>query len=186
MMARLCRWIDKRFSVADLTALVRDTRTAPVIGTGAIWWSAWTLFATGLKSLNALEGQMRPGHRLERLVGRRKPSVDRVGDVYCLVDPGGQREILWRILTGLKRGKNLPQRWPLRFAAIDGHEFFSLTQALLPRVLDAHADGQRRAGPGGVSPRGLLSAFEPEASRAARRGAPGRRRGRAAGGRQAP
>jgi len=74
------------------------------------------------------------------------------------MDAAVLRGMLRAVNHQLKRNKLLPLKRPLRFAALDGHEFFSLTKALLPAVLPAPPYRQWRGGDR-VLPRGrrLLS-----------------------------
>jgi hypothetical protein len=62
---------------------------------------------------------------LDGLVGPRKPSADRLGEVFEEIDPEEQRLMLGEIHHQLGRNKVLNSRWPLRFVALDGHEFYS-------------------------------------------------------------
>lgn len=84
------------------------------------------MFVTRLRSLNALEGELHVLRRWEKLVGRRKPSADCVGRVVALMDSEQLRDLLSNINHRLRRNKVLEDNpWPLRFVAMDGHEFFS-------------------------------------------------------------
>jgi ribosomal 50S subunit-associated protein YjgA (DUF615 family) len=81
---------------------------------------------TRLGSLNALEGELRVPRRWEKIVGARKPSADRIGQVMDQIDPEPLRDMLSGINHKLRRNKALDESpWPLRFAVLDGHEFFS-------------------------------------------------------------
>jgi hypothetical protein len=81
---------------------------------------------TRLRSLNALEGELRIPRRWDKIVGPRKPSADRVGQVVALIDPQALRDMLSAINHKLRRNKALDDSpWALRFVALDGHEFFS-------------------------------------------------------------
>ena len=131
MMNRFCGYIEKVFGVGEWIARISDSRAAPQIPTSAIWTSGFLMSATRLGSLNAMESELRIPKRLDGLVGRRKPSADTVGRVYSLIDPADQREMLGHILHRLGRNKVLENRWGLRFAAVDGHEFFSQSASAL-------------------------------------------------------
>jgi len=124
MMARFCRYADKVFGLGQKIAAFGDARLRPQITTSAIWTSAFAMFATRLGSLNAMESELRVPKRLDGLLGPRKPSADTVGRVYGLMDPAQQRQMLRQIDHRLGRNKVLQNDWPLRFAAVDGHEFF--------------------------------------------------------------
>jgi hypothetical protein len=83
------------------------------------------MFALRPGSLNAIEGRLRVPKRLDKIVGKRKPSADRIGDVYCLLETASLRRVLRGIASGLKRNKVFTGGIsPLLFAAVDGHEFF--------------------------------------------------------------
>lgn len=125
MMGRFCRYIEKVFRLGRLIGGVSDGRVKPQICTPAIWTSTFFMSATRLGSLNAMESELRIPKRLDGLVGVRKPSADTVGRVYSLMDPACQRQMLRQILHRLGRNKVLQNSWPIRFAAVDGHEFFS-------------------------------------------------------------
>ena len=126
MMARFCRYIEKVFDFGAALETLRDSRTQPQIPASSVWLSAFVLFATGRASLHAMESELRMPRRLERLVGRRKPSADTLGRVMGLIDSGSLRRILREINHRLRRKKALQDNpWALRFAAVDGHEFFS-------------------------------------------------------------
>jgi len=125
MMRRFLRYADKVFDIGQVAATLRDARVEPRIPTGAIWMSALVMFVTRRGSLNGIEKELRVPKRLDGLLGPGKPSADTIGDVYALMDSEPLRAYLCRINHRLKRNKALPTVLPLRFAAIDGHEFFS-------------------------------------------------------------
>jgi hypothetical protein len=79
MMARCCRYLDKAFDWSSRLLTLHDARQQPQIPTAAIFTSALMMCATRLKSLNALEGELRVPRRWEKIVGPRKPSADRRG-----------------------------------------------------------------------------------------------------------
>ena len=81
-----------------------------------------------------MEQQLRQPKRIERLIGRVKPSADRMGDVLGLMEPDQLREMLSRINHQLGRNKALRNNWPLRVGAMDGHEFFSQSTSMLSPV----------------------------------------------------
>jgi hypothetical protein len=126
MMARFCRYLEKLFDWSGQLALVRDNRPRPQIPTAAVVTSALLMAATRLRSLNALESELRRGGRWERLVGRRKPSADSLGRIVGRIDPEALRALLSWINHRLRRKKILADNpWALRVATFDGHEFFS-------------------------------------------------------------
>jgi hypothetical protein len=125
MIRRFCCYIDKVFDFGDRVRLLRDKRQRPRIPTSAIWTSAFTMFAMHHGSLNAIESELRIPKRLDGLVGSAKPSADRIGDVFCLIPPEDLRAMLSGINHQLGRNKVFNKAAPWRFAALDGHEFFS-------------------------------------------------------------
>lgn len=126
MMARFARYIEKVFDFGQALATLRDSRTRPQIPTASVWTSAFLMFATRGGSLNALESELRVPKRLEALVGRRKPSADTIGRVMAQTHTAPLRKILRDNNHRLRRKKALDDNpWALRFAAVDGHEFFS-------------------------------------------------------------
>jgi hypothetical protein len=125
MMRRFLRYADKVFDIGQALGTLGDARMEPRIPTGAIWMSALVMFLTRRGSLNGIEKELRMPRRLDGLVGGSKPSADTIGAVYALMDSEPLRAYLCRINHRLKRNKALPRALPLRFAAIDGHEFFS-------------------------------------------------------------
>jgi len=125
MMRRFCHYAVKVFGLPQLIPELRDTRIRPQIPTAAAWTSAFVMFATRLGSLNAAESDLRIPRRLDPLVGPRKPSADTIGRTYACMESGGQRHILRSIHLRSRRNKAQQNTWPLRFAAFDGHEFFS-------------------------------------------------------------
>lgn len=126
MMARFCRYLEKVLDWSSRLLTLHDARRRPQIPTAAIFTSALMMCATRLRSLNALEGELRVAARWEKIVGPRKPSADRVGQVTALLDPEELRDMLSGINHKLRRNKALADNpWALRFVALDGHEFFS-------------------------------------------------------------
>jgi len=126
MMTRLCRYIDKVFDFTASLRALRDTRAQPQIPTSAVWTSAFFMFVMRQGSLNAIESELRVPRRLEPLVGPRKPSADTIARVMGMIDAETLRQILRENNRRLRRKKALEDNpWALRFAAVDGHEFFS-------------------------------------------------------------
>jgi hypothetical protein len=125
MMARFCRYVEKVFGLGTQIKQLSDTRRKPQIPTSAVFLSAFMMFVTRLQSLNAMEGQLRMPGRWEKIVGKRKPSADRIGEVGALMDPEQLRDMLSSVNHRLRRNKALDENpWHLRFVAVDGHEFF--------------------------------------------------------------
>ena len=131
MISRFCGYLDKVFDFGDRVREIKDTRQKPRIPTSAIWSSAFLMFALRRGSLHAIESELRVPKRLEGLVGPQKPSADRIGDVFCLIPPEALRAMLSGINHQLGRNKVFDKAGPWRFVALDGHEFFSQSLALL-------------------------------------------------------
>lgn len=141
MMARFCAYVEKVFDLGARLGALRDARLRPLIPTSGVFASVLVMFASGRKSLNALEPDLRIPARLRGLVGRRVPSVDTIGRIYATMDCQGLREMLRGIAGQLKRNKAVSNGGDWYFAAVDGHEFFRQPQALLPALPDPHDYG---------------------------------------------
>jgi hypothetical protein len=140
MMARFCSYIDKVFQFRQLTALLTDSRPAPMIPTAAIFGTAFAMFATGRGSLNGIDKERHFPGRLRQLVGPRVPSGDSVGRVYALLDSSVLRQVLRDVHLRIKRNKVLRGSGDWMFAAVDGHEFFRQPQTLLRPMPHPHLD----------------------------------------------
>jgi len=123
-MSRFLRYSQKVFDLGVLVAYLKDTREKPQIPVRAIWGSALAMFLTRRNSINGVQIDLRWPSRMNGIVGMRKPGGDRIGQVYELMDPDSQREILKRIHHQLSRNKALNTGWAWRFLALDGHELF--------------------------------------------------------------
>ncbi len=153
MLARFSCYLEKVFDFEQLLATVQDARPQPRIPARAIWSSAFAMAVLRVGSLNALESALHLPRRLEKFVGPVKPSVDTIGRVTARIAPEILRTMLARINHRLGRNKLFPKRWSLRFAAIDGHEFFSQPASLLPGVQPSHDHGRRARGSRVLPPR---------------------------------
>jgi hypothetical protein len=142
MMTRFCRYIDKVFDFGQQIHSLRDARKRPRIPTAALWGSVLFLFVMRHRSLNAMEQEIRRPKRVERLIGKIKPSADRMGDVLGLMEPDRFREMLSRINHQLGRNKARRTGWPLRVGVFDGHEFFSQSAPMLSPVLSTDSEGE--------------------------------------------
>lgn len=126
MMVRFLRYCRKVFDIPNHAEGLSDPRPKPQIPISAVFTSAFLMCATRLRSLNALETELREQGRWEKIIGKRKPSADSMGRIVNLIDPEELRQILSCVGHRLRRNKVLDDApWPLRFVAIDGHEFFS-------------------------------------------------------------
>lgn len=121
MFRRFCRYAAKVFDLPALIARLRDERPSPRIPTGKVWETVLSLLVTGRPSLHAVEADRHRGQR----PGTGPPSDDTLGRVFDALDSEPLRQMLAGINHQLKRNKALPLVWNLRFAAVDGHEFFS-------------------------------------------------------------
>lgn len=140
MMARFYGYVDKVFQFRRLMNRLTDSRLEPLIPTAAVFGTAFAMFATGRGSLNAIDKERHFPGRLQRFVGPRVPSGDTVGRVYAQLDSGVLREILKDVHLRIKRNKMLDNTAGWLFAAVDGHEFFRQSQALLRPVPDPYPD----------------------------------------------
>jgi len=131
MLSRFFRYLDKVFDFGLWVEGLSDARVRTQCSTASIWLSGFMMFAMRRGSLNAIEQDLRVPKRLDALMDGVKPSADTIGRVFALMDPGQFRSMLSRINHRLGRNKALTTDWPLRFAAVDGHEFFSLTSSSL-------------------------------------------------------
>ena len=140
MMARFCAYIDKVFHFRERAATLTDSRSQPVIPTRAVFATAFTMFATGRGSLNAIDKERHFPGRLRDIVGPRTPSADTIGRVYARLDSDTLRQMLAAINLRIKRNKMLSTTTGWLFAAVDGHEFFRQPQTLLRSVPHPHVD----------------------------------------------
>ena len=134
MMSRFCRYVEKVFDFGQRVKVIQDSRQKPRIPTAAIWLSAFLMLATRRGSLNAIESELHRSKHFKCLIGCHQPSADRMGDVFCLIPSEQLRAMLSGINHRLGRNKVLSEEGPLRFAALDGHEFFSQSASMLSGV----------------------------------------------------
>jgi len=134
MMSRFGRYVEKVFDFGQRVRTLQDTRQKPRIPTAAIWFSVFLMFVTRRGSLNAIESELRRSKHLKYLMGCYQPSADRMGDVFGLIPSEQIRSMLSGINHRLGRNKVLSKEGPLRFAALDGHEFFSQSASMLSGV----------------------------------------------------
>jgi len=131
MVMRFARYVEKVFGLSSLVGGLRDSRKEPQIPTGKIFLAGLFSFVFRCLSLNALEVLLRIPGRFNALLGRRVPSVDRIGDVFPLIPSESVRFILTQCAQQLGRNKALESPWRTRWGVIDGHEFFSRPEAAL-------------------------------------------------------
>jgi hypothetical protein len=125
MMRRFCRYAAKVFNLPALMARLRDSRVHPLYSTQHVWETVALLLATGRGSLHAIEADRHARQQGSANPGTGPPCDDTLGRVFEALDPEPVRQMLADIQHQLKRNKALPLVWNLRFAAVDGHEFFS-------------------------------------------------------------
>ncbi len=77
MMARFCRYLEKVFAFCERIGSLHDRLKRPRIPTATVWGSIFFLFVLRQWSLNAMESTLRMHRRMERLIGKTKPSADR-------------------------------------------------------------------------------------------------------------
>jgi len=157
MMVRFCRYVEKVFNFGQRVKVIQDSRQKPRISTAAIWLSAFFMFVIRKGSLNAIESELHRSRRLERLIGFQKPSADRIGDVFCLIPSEQLRVMLSGINHQLGRNKVFLKEGALRFAALDGHEFFSQSASMLSWLFPAEDQDPWRRGDRILSSRSRLS-----------------------------
>lgn len=144
MMSRFCRYIDKIFDFRSRLSGLTDSRKKPQLSPQAAFLSAFFLFSTGRKSLTAMETELRIPKRFDELIGPNKPGADSMGRILSVMDNGPLRHMLYGCHRQLKRNKVVQTDWPIRFAAVDGHEFFSLRASSLRRLLRTHNPHEER------------------------------------------
>jgi hypothetical protein len=134
MMTRFCNYVDKCFHLQELFPILTDARPKPQISNAAVFASVFGLFAGNRTSLNSLEKDLvRIPTRLRGVVGPRPPSIDTIGRVYSVLDNDPLRQLLVHIHHRLKRNKALADGDDLKFAAVDGHEFFKSRKRCCPQ-----------------------------------------------------
>jgi len=125
LIKRFCGYINKVFDFKQQIHGIVDNRKKPEIPSKNIWLSGVFMFALRVGSLNAIDTELRLPKRMEKLIGKRRPSGDSIGRVFVGINTEPIREILSGINHKLKRNKALRTQWPMRFVSIDGHELFS-------------------------------------------------------------
>ena len=125
MIRRFCRYAAKIFHLPALMARLRDSRIHPLYSTQYVWQTVVLLLATGRGSLHSIEADRHCRQQGGVKPGTGPPCDDTLGRVFEALDPEPVRQMLMDIYQRLKRNKAVPLVWNLRFAAVDGHEFFS-------------------------------------------------------------
>jgi len=125
LIKRFCGYINKVFSVSRGIQDIVDKRRRPEISPRGVWLSGLFMFVLRLGSLNAVDTELHLPRRMEKLIGKRKPSGDSIGRVFSGMDTEPIRDMLSLINHKLKRNKALRTNWSMRFVSIDAHELFS-------------------------------------------------------------
>jgi len=128
MMKRFLSYINKIFDFDRSAQTITDKRKQPYLPTKNIFYSAFIMFALRIKSLNQLEENIRRSKRLGLICGGLTPSGDTIGRVFSLINTDDLRKMLRDINHRLKRNKVFQNELNLQFAAVDGHELFSLKE----------------------------------------------------------
>jgi len=119
------------FDFSDKVATLKESRIKPQISTSSVWLSAFAIFTTRRRSLNAIETLLAIPKQLDNLIGPHKPGADTIGRVCGLNDAEPLRMMLCHINHQLGRNKALENNRPMRIVAFDGHEFSSQPTSLL-------------------------------------------------------
>ena len=69
--------------------------------------------------------ELRLPKKIDSFIGKDKPSIDTIGEVFTKIIPDDLRRLHWNNCYQLKRNKALDTNLPLNAVGIDGHEFFS-------------------------------------------------------------
>lgn len=125
MIKRFSSYIKKVFDFIGQIQRIEDSRQRPEISSGSIWLSGLFMFVLRMGSLNAIDIELRLPKRMEKVIGKRRPSGDSIGRVFTKMHTESIRDILSATNHKLKRNKALKTSWPMRFVSIDAHELFS-------------------------------------------------------------
>ena len=125
MLRRFFDYADKVFNFSESLSTITDTRSKPQIDTQSVLMGSFIMQLTRRGSLNALDSELRLPKKLERFIGKDKPSVDTIGEVFTKIVPDDLRRLHRGYCYQLKRNKVLDADLPLNAIGIDGHEFFS-------------------------------------------------------------
>lgn len=125
MLRRFFDYADKVFGFDKAMSGITDIRLKPQINMRSVLMSSFIMQLTRLGSLNALDVELRLPKKIESFIGKNKPSVDTIGEVFTKIVPDDLRRWHWSNCYQLKRNKVLDTDLPLNAMGIDGHEFFS-------------------------------------------------------------
>lgn len=128
LLRRFAVYLDQRFGFRQLVAGLRDRRRRPQIATATVWLAVFAMFAVRLRSLNALEQELRRPGRWARWIGsRRGPSADTVGRALDKLELATQRQMVTALNRQAWRRKAIHGRpgATYRVVAVDGHELWA-------------------------------------------------------------
>lgn len=135
MLRRFFDYADKVFDFSESLSKITDIRSKPQIDTRSVLMSSLIMQLTRRGSLNALDAELRLPKKVERFIGKDKPSVDTIGTVFTKIIPDDLRRLHWGHCYQLKRNKVLDANLPLNAIGVDGHEFFSHYKASMAGLL---------------------------------------------------
>lgn len=137
MLARLARYLERRWDFRDVADRVRDARQRPGVGSRAVFLSIFGMHALRLGSFNTLEAELNVPQRWDPWVGARKPSADTLGYALDRFDLAPLRDALARAGKQAKRGKVFRRTYPdLHWAAaLDGIETYASRKRCCPQCL---------------------------------------------------
>jgi hypothetical protein len=98
LLRRFAAYLERRFGLRALVGGLHDGRLLPQIPTRAIWLSVFGMHVLRLRSLNALEQELRLSRRWEAWVGARKPRADTIGRVFASMSPRHTHCVLFDIM----------------------------------------------------------------------------------------
>jgi hypothetical protein len=93
MLRRFFDYADKVFNFSESLSQITDTRSKPQINTQSVLISSLIMQLTRRGSLNALDSELRLPKKIERFIGKDKPSVDTIGEVFTKIVPDDLRRL---------------------------------------------------------------------------------------------
>lgn len=137
MLRRLAAYLERAFGFRHEVDSLQDSRRRQQIKTANVWLCCFAMFAVRLKSFNSIEQELRRPKRLERFVGKRKPSADTIGRVCGQLSLDSLRRFLVNVNRRAWRAKAVHRRPGelYRVVAVDGHELRASKARCCPRCL---------------------------------------------------
>jgi len=120
--------VEQHFGLRREVAGLRDRRGRPQIALATVWLCVFAMFAVRLRSLNALEEDLRQRRGWQRWVGgRRLPTADTVGRVLAGTSLEEPRALVATLARRAWRAKAIHGRpgETYRVVAVDGHELWA-------------------------------------------------------------